>query len=281
MVSLWAVVLLVLATAVAVLLMLVVRRFGPPKGAAKGFMHDPVPPAGVFSVLGVAFAVLLAFVLFLAFEGYLRAQDGASREAVAVTQLLRATSLFPEEQGSELRGDLECYARAVVSDEWPRMAAGGESAVVGHWIEEIEATVTRTPIDNARSEVTLAHWLDEMTERREGRRARLAEATGEIPAPVWLMLVAGALVTVLYILIFADRRERWWVQAAMMGTIAGLVVSSLLVIAFLDDPFTEDGAYIPPDEMSTTIRLFEEEEEEEAATGQPLTLPCDEQGRTG
>src|ERR1700754_5127268 len=114
MVPLWAVALLVVGTAAAVLLMLAVRRFGAPKGAAKGFMHDPVPPAGVFSVLGVAFAVLLAFVLFLAFEGYVRAQDGASREAVAVTQILRTTSLFPENQGDELRGDLVCYARAVV-----------------------------------------------------------------------------------------------------------------------------------------------------------------------
>ncbi|MGH3316352.1 MAG: hypothetical protein ACRDO0_09440 [Nocardioidaceae bacterium] len=280
MVPLWAGVLLVVLTAVAVLLMLAVRRFGAPKGAAKGFMHDPVPPAGVFSVLGVAFAVLLAFVLFLAFEGYVRAQDGASREAVSVTQLLRATSLFPEPQGDDLRGDLECYARAVVSDEWPKMADGGESAAVGHWVEEIETTVDGIPIDNARTEVTLAHWLDENTERREGRRARLAEASTEIPAPVWLMLIAGALVTVLYMLIFADRRERWWVQAAMMGTIAGLVVSSMLVIDFLDHPFTPTGAYIAPDEMTTTIRLFEEEEDE-AANGPPLPLPCDEQGRAG
>jgi hypothetical protein len=277
MVPLWAVALLVVGTAAAVLLMLAVRRFGAPKGAAKGFMHDPVPPAGVFSVLGVAFAVLLAFVLFLAFEGYVRAQDGASREAVAVTQLLRTTSLFPEIQGDELRGDLVCYARAVVSDEWPKMAHGEESALVTDWIVEIETTVNSTPIDNARSEVTLAHWLDEQTERREGRRARLAEASSNIPAPVWLMLIVGALVTVLYILIFADRRERWWVQGAMMGTIAGLVVSSMLVIDFLDHPFIEDGAYIPPDEMTTSLRLFQEE----TAGGPAVTLPCDEQGRPG
>jgi hypothetical protein len=276
-VPLWAVALLVVATGVAVLLMLAVRRFGPPKGAPKGFMHDPVPPAGVFSVLGVAFAVLLAFVLFLSFEGYVRAHEGASREAVAVSQLLRTSSLFPAQQGEELRGDLECYARAVVSDEWPKMADGEESALVGHWIEEIETTVDGTPIDSARSEIALSQWLSEMTERREGRRARLSEASSSIPAPVWLMLLAGALVTVLYILIFADRRERWWVQAAMMGTITGLVVSSMLVIDFLDDPFIEDGAYIPPDEMTTSLRLFEEQ----IAGGPPVTFPCDDQGRPG
>jgi len=277
MVPLWAVVLLVGVTALAVLLMLALRWFGSPMKAQKGFMHDPVPAAGVFSVLGVAFAVLLAFVLFMAFEGYIRAQDGASREAVAVTELLRTASLFPEPESNELSGDLVCYARAVISDEWPKMADGEESALVSARLEEIHRRVDTTPVDSARTELALGHWLNEMTERREGRRARLGEAASDIPAPVWLMLIAGALVTVLYILIFADRRERWWVQSAMMGTIAGLVVSSLLVIDFLDHPFIEDGAYIPPDEMTTTLRLFEES----IANGPPVTFPCDEQGRPG
>src|SRR5262245_14608587 len=120
MVPLWALALLVGTSVVTVVLMLVVRRYWAPKG----FFRDPVPPAAVFGVLGVALGILVAFVLFLAFESFVRAQEGASREAVAVTQLLRATRLFPEPQHSELRGDLVCYSRAVIHDEWPKMSSG-------------------------------------------------------------------------------------------------------------------------------------------------------------
>ena len=271
MVPLWALALLTGTSVAAVLLMLALRRYGAPEG----FQRDTVPATGVFGVLGVAFAVLLAFVLFLAFEGYVRANAGASREAVAVTQLLRATRLFSEPQQEQLRGDLVCYARAVVSDEWPKMRAGGESALVAEWLVAIETTVDRAPVDSARTEVALAHWLDQMTERREGRRARLSEAASSIPSAVWLMLVLGAGLTVLYLLLFADRRERWWGQGTMMGTITALVVSSLLVIHFLDHPFIPGGAYIPPDEMATTLRLSEDDLSGNAA----VTLPCDEQGR--
>src|SRR5262245_25269230 len=122
-------------TALAVGVMLAVRRYAP----ADGFLRDPGPAIGVFGVLGVAFAVILAFVVFLAFEGYLRASEGASREAVAVTQLARTTRLLPDPQGAELRGDLACYARAVVDDEWPKMADGGESELVEDWLARIEA----------------------------------------------------------------------------------------------------------------------------------------------
>jgi hypothetical protein len=271
MVPLWAFGLLTGASVATVLLMLLVRRYGAPEG----LLRDTVPATGVFGVLGVAFAVLLAFVLFLAFEGYNRAHAGASREAVAVTELIRITSLFPEPQHDELRGDLVCYARAVVSDEWPKMHAGGESAQVADWLAAMESTVNRIPVDNARTGVALGHWLDQMTERREGRRARLDEAASAIPSTVWLMLVLGAGLTVLYLLLLADRRERWWVESIMIGTITALVVSSLLVINFLDHPFNQDGAYIPPNEMVTTLRLSEDQ-----VAGDPsVTFACDEQGR--
>jgi hypothetical protein len=63
----------------------------------------------------------------------------------------------------------------------------------------------------------------------------------------------------------------------MIGTITALVVSSLLVIHLLDRPFNQDGAYLPPDEMATTLRLIEDE----ISAVPSVTLPCDEQGRPG
>jgi multisubunit Na+/H+ antiporter MnhB subunit len=273
MVPIWALALLVGTALVAIVVMLAIRRYWAPEG----FINDPVPPAGIFGVLGVALAVLLAFVLFLAFEGFVRAQEGASQEAVAVTQLLRATRLFPEPEHQQLRGDLVCYARSVVSDEWPAMASGRESQLVENWIATIETTVDRTPVDNARAQVALGHWLDEMTERRDGRRARLGEASSSIPGLVWLMLLLGSGATVLYLIVFADRRERWWVQGAMMGTITGMVVSTLLVIHFLDNPFIPNGTYIAPTEMQTTLRLFEHQLSISGETS--VTFPCDERGR--
>jgi len=254
---------------VAVLLMLAARRVSP-----QGLFHDAVPAAAVFGVLGVAFAVILAFVMFLGFESYIRAGEGASREAVAVTQLARVSRLFPVAQGEELRDGLGCYARAVISDEWPLMREGRESDVVLGWLAQIETAIDEMPIDDSVSEVALGHWLEEMAVRREGRRTRLAESASAIPEAVWQMLLLGAVLTVAYVVVFADRRERWWTQAVMVGSITGLIVSGLLVISFLDRPYQEDGAYIAPTEMETSARLIQDEA---AAAG--AQLPCDAEGR--
>ena len=164
MIPFWALIVLAGSAVVAVLLMLAVRRFV----AKDGLLVDAVPAAAVFGVLGVAFAVLLAFVMFLAFENYIQAQEGASREAVAISQLDRITRLFPAPEREELRNDLACYARAVVVDEWPQMREGRESDLVVGWLARIESTVDTMPLDDVRTEVALSHWLDEMAVRREG-----------------------------------------------------------------------------------------------------------------
>ena len=269
MIPFLALALLVGSAIVAVLLMLAVRRVSP-----QGLFHDSVPGAAVFGVLGVAFAVILAFVMFLGFESYVRAREGASREAVAVTQLARVSRLFPDAQGEELRDALGCYARAVISDEWPLMREGGESDVVLGWLAQIETTIDEMPIDDSASEVALGHWLEEMAVRREGRRTRLAESESTIPGAVWSMLILGAVLTVAYVVVFADRRERWWTQAVMIGSITALIVSGLLVINFLDRPYEADGAYIAPTEMETSARLIQDEVDDAGAQ-----LPCDADGR--
>src|SRR5215211_3416904 len=110
-----AIAIIVFAVAVTITLMLVVRHFAAPAG---GFFTDSDRAAGVFGVTGTGFAVLLAFVIFLSFSSYDRAREKASVEAVAVSQLFRTARLFSPDSRRVLHGELICYARGVVHDEW-------------------------------------------------------------------------------------------------------------------------------------------------------------------
>jgi hypothetical protein len=162
-----------------------------------------------------------------------------------------------------------------VYDGWPRMAAGGESELVESWLARLEGTSDEIAVDSPRTEVALGHWLEQQAERREGRRARLVQAHPVVPGAVWLVLIIGAVLTISHMTLFADPRERSWVQAIMIGSVTLLVVAGLLVVVFLDRPYEQDGAYVAPSEMQTTIRLMERE-----FAGDPtFKPPCDDQGR--
>ena len=152
---------------------------------------------------------------------------------------------------------------------------GGESELVESWLARIEGTSDEVAVDSPRTEVALSHWLEQQAERRRRRRARLAQAEPAVPGAVWLLLIIGAVLTISYLTVFANPRDRWWVQTIMIGSVTLLVVAGLLVVVFLDRPYQQDGAYVAPSEMQTTIRLMEREFADDP-TFQP---PCDDQGR--
>jgi hypothetical protein len=161
-------------------------------------LHDSDRAAGVFGVTGTGFAVLLAFVIFLSFSSYDRAREKASLEAVAVSQLYRTAMVFSLEAQRQLHGELICYARAVVNDEWATMRDRRASPVVDEWLSQIEQTIDRIRLQRDNERVAYEHGFDQMAERREGRRGRLTEAEPLVPPLVWLALILGGALVVAY-----------------------------------------------------------------------------------
>src|SRR5690242_14556357 len=105
----WAAVLLIAVTAIAVAAMLLVRSRAP-RG---GYFEDGDRAAGVFGVLATGFAVLAGFVVFLAFESYDTSRSGAEAEARIVAQQFETVQFLPAPADRRLSGALVCYARNV------------------------------------------------------------------------------------------------------------------------------------------------------------------------
>jgi hypothetical protein len=256
-----------------VTLMLLVRHFVAPAG---GFFTDPDRAAGVFGVTGTGFAVLLAFVIFLSFSSYDRARDKASTEAVAVTELFSTAKLFSPGTGRQLHGELICYARAVIRDEWKTMRHGRGSPVVEDWLLRIERTIGGLQLRGEKQRVAYDHWFDESAERREGRRGRLSEAESLVPPLVWLALLLGGALIIAYMCFYADPREPFFVQGLMMGAVTTMVVVGMLVVWFLDHPYKGASGSIKPTAMAMTLRRMEDESRAPGAAPSQL---CDHRGR--
>jgi hypothetical protein len=256
---------LIFNVSVAVFARLVVRSRMP----EKTWFADAPRAANTLSVLGTMTAVLLAFVIFFSLQGYQRARDGASVEGVAVTALHTVANVLEGHTGDALHGELICYSRAVVSDEWPAMAAGGSSDVVLGWVETMDSDFESADPKDSKQEAAYAQWFDQQAERREGRRARLAEAPSAVPTPLWFMLGVGALAIIAYMCLQADRRERRLIQAIPIALVTALVTSGLLVVVFLDNPYSGWNGSIKPTEMQRTLAFIDDGDHH---------TPCDERG---
>ncbi len=234
----------------------------------QGWFADPPRAATTLSVVGTMTAVLLAFVIFFSLQSYQNARNGASVEGVAVAELHEVADVLEGSSGRALHGGLICYSRAVVFDEWPAMKAGKSSEAVLAWVETMGREFEGIEPTTAKQEAAYAQWFDQQAQRREGRRARLAEATASVPPPLWFALGVGALSVVAYMCLQADRREGRLIQAVPIGLVAALVTSGLLVVFLFDHPYADWNGNIQPTEMRRTLSLIDD--------GHPA--PCDERG---
>jgi hypothetical protein len=251
--------------------MLFVRRTAP-EGS---YFEDGDRASGVFGVLATGFAVLLGFVVFLAFSNYDASRAGAEAESRLVAQQLETAQFFPAAAGARLSGELVCYARAVVGEEWPRMESGDLTQTVNPWGVALFRTLQTVEPRTAAEQAAYGKWLDQTSDREDARADRLHGAAGVIPSPLWLVLFVSAAVLFAYILFFADSGERRKVQAMLMGGVAVVISSTLVLLWFLDNPYHGGYGSLAPTAMERALRIMDEEL---AIVGGEIPIPCDETG---
>ena len=272
MTLLWAGLIVVGVAALAITAMLLVRRRAP----AGSYFEDGDRAAGVFGVLATGFAVLLGFVVFLAFESFDTSRSGAETEAQIVTQQFETAQFFPPAARAPLSGELVCYARTVVHQEWPRMRSGTLGDTLNPWGVATFRTLTTVEPRSASEQAAFAKWLDQRSDREAARADRIHGAEGVIPVPLWIVLLLSAGIIFVFMLFFADSAERAVVQATMMGSVAVVISSTLLLLWFLDSPYHDGVGGLRPVAMERAIRILDHEAA--AVAGGKLVIPCDQGG---
>src|SRR5688572_22543008 len=157
------------AVALAIGAMLFVRRRAP-EGS---FFSDGDRASGVFGVLATGFAIFAGFVIFLAFTTYDQSRAGAETEALRVVQQFETAQFLAPETRERLSGELVCYGRSVVAQEWPRMEDGDLGGAINPWGFALFRTIQAAEPSGAVQETAFAKWLDQTSEREEARRDRV------------------------------------------------------------------------------------------------------------
>jgi Protein of unknown function (DUF4239) len=260
------------ASAVMIVAIQVVRRRAP----EGGYFNDGDRASGVFGVLATGFALLLGFVIFLAFTKYDGSRAGAEAEALAAVQLFETAQLMPPDVSLELSGEVECYARSVVHLEWPAMVSGSGSDEISPWGLSMLRTLQTVEPETAAEQSAYDAWLAQTNARQEARRDRLHAADGVVPLTVWIVLLLSAVLVLGYVLFFADSGERAVVQALLAGSVTAVVVASLLVLSSLNRPYDPAVGGIRPIAMQRSVEIIASARD---ALDLDEPLPCDRAGR--
>lgn len=189
-----------------------------------------------FATIGVLYAVLLAFVVVIAWERFHDAERALATEAGAAANVFRLSAGLNETAAAALRKQITAYLQSVIGDDWPAMAAGHSSPATTRALNGLyESLIRYSPTDLHDSDV-YRDLLGEADKLTEARRERLVMAEGTVPGVIWFVLVLGAVLTIAFTLFFGT--ENVITQSLMTGVLAALIFSALLVIIAIDRPFS-------------------------------------------
>jgi hypothetical protein len=262
---------LVFTTAFAVSALLLVRRWAPDGG----YFHDGDRAAGVFGVLATGFAILLGFIVFLAFASYDQSRAGAESEALTVLQQYETAQFLPAASTPVLSSELVCYGRFVVYREWPLMKSGDLDNQINPWGLSLFKSFSGIEPQSNAEQAAYSKWFDQTSDRESGRQDRVHGAEGIIPTSLWIVLFLSAAVIFVFMLFFADSGERAVVQALQICSVSIVIVATLLLIYVLNNPFHSGTGSLNPVAMERTLHILEVEL---PGVGNQAPLPCSDTG---
>jgi hypothetical protein len=212
----------------------------------------------IYAVLGVAYAVLLAFVVIAVWEQYQAARDTADREASELAEIYWLANQLPESEGHQVQELAQSYARVVVEEEWPLMEDGQCSPQAWALMDEIRQRMGEFEASTSTEQVLQDQGLSRVHDLADARMLRLLETHEDIPTILWVVLLSGGVITMGFTYLFG--LESTWAHSLMVGALAAVIALVLFTIYSLDNPFAGD-VRLDPEALELMRRGFEENQE--------------------
>jgi hypothetical protein len=208
----------------------------------------------IIAVVGVIYAVLLAFVVIVAWENFTSAERIVGQEASALRSIYRESVAFPPETQEELSGLVLRYADEVIEREWPAMARGepGDPRV-GEIFDEMASTIATVDVTTPAQEEFVGAEAERLSQLVSLRSQRLDYVGRTIPGVLWVALIVGGVVTIGFALLFGVRQAV--LHSLMLASLAALVGVLLLVAVVMDYPFS-GGVSIAPEPFERVVQDF-------------------------
>lgn len=207
----------------------------------------------IYQMLGVVYAVMLAFAVFLVWEQYDNTGSAVEREANALVSLYNIGRALPDASGAALKSDVTNYARVAAKDEWMQMALARASDATALALLQLTRFEREAQVLSARDEALYAQAMQHIEELNAFRRLRLQASRGQIPRPMWVLLLGGGLFMVGFTAIFGATNARLhFVLTALLAMGLGF---TLFIILALDTPYTGSFA-ITPEPFNAALEMF-------------------------
>ncbi|MEI7484095.1 MAG: DUF4239 domain-containing protein [Ignavibacteriota bacterium] len=189
----------------------------------------------IYNAVCIIYAVLIAFVVYASWNSLKETNIIIEQESNHLLDLYYGTKAFPDTIRQEIRTTINDYVNIVTKEEWESMAEGKrsyEAAKVFGKLADIYILIDQSRMPNNS---VLSEALKIVNELGEYRRLRLLKSREHIPDIIWMVLLIGSVILIVFTFFFGARNLNH--QYFMTAILIFVSVLVLYLIYVLDHPF--------------------------------------------
>lgn len=204
--------------------------------------HDIAGP--FFNTLGAIYGIFLAFIVSNTWHYYDQTNSNIVQEARHLESLHNNTSALPEPFRTRVRSLLAEYREALVTKEWPHLAQGQASAEATALLKSLTEAYAGLQLSGKASDGPFFNASVHNLEAMKGLRASRIDDAGSGLLPfLWVILIAGASLTIGFSFLFGA--QNFATHAVMTMLLTAVIALAFYTILTLDFPFTGPVAIGP------------------------------------
>ncbi|HLO77224.1 MAG TPA: DUF4239 domain-containing protein [Magnetospirillum sp.] len=195
------------------------------------------------NVIGVLFALTLAFLANDTWNAHDRATNAVYQEAGALRSIQALTRHLPDQTRARVDEALQRYLRMTVEDEWPRLAHRQGSPETSEALAALLEVLSAADVAKGLQATSHAQVLEQAIHVRGAREQRMALSQTHVNPLKWLGMAFLGLVTMVSIAMVYVDQPKAELLAVMLFAAAAAPTAAIVLVQ--GNPYLEPSAVKP------------------------------------
>ncbi len=189
----------------------------------------------LFNAYGLLYAVLIAFVVFINWSDFNSAQSQFYAESNRISNLFHIVQGFPEPERTDLMKSIYEYVDVINKSEIPEISSGNYSYEHNPAYNKLWKALLSLNEKQIQNPIIYDKALDELNKISESRRLRYFYIGNRVPGLIWIVLIAGCLMSFSFSFFFGIKARFPYFFLAVAFTFINIIM--LYLIFVLDNPY--------------------------------------------
>jgi hypothetical protein len=195
------------------------------------------------NIIGVLFALTLAFLANDTWSAHDRATTAVFREADSLQAIVSLTRGLPDTQRAAVDGAVAAYGRSAVEVEWPLLSRRQHAEATSAALDLLLGLLAERPIGEALGPAVHASLLAQAMAVREARDQRVALSRTHVNPLKWLGMAFLGFITMLSVAAVHVTRPRAALAAILLFAAAAGPTAAIVLIQ--GNPFQQPTTVSP------------------------------------